>query len=357
MSAADEGRTERATEKQRKKFRDEGSVAKSQELNSLFSFLAGYMVLTFLGSYLFLSTADLMRQSFAEAWKMNVPENLEVFTYFYILEVMWLLTPIFVALFVGVVAVNIMQFGFHVTFKAIKPKWSKINPIANFRKVLFSKNSIMELIKSVAKMVILSLLAWLAVAPLVDQFAYMSLLTPMQIGMKTWEFASEIWFMIILFIGILGIADYSWQRYQLEEKMKMKPQDVKDEMKQAMGDPLMKQEQRRRGMQMLQKLLSEQTREADVIITNPTHFAVALQYKHGIMGAPKVVARGVDYMAIRIKKIARQTHIPIVENRSLARALYFSTDVGDEIPEQLFKPVAEILAFIFKLNKERAAHG
>ena len=357
MSAADEGRTEKATEKQRKKFRDEGSVAKSVELNSLFSFLAGYMVLTFLGSYLFFSVADVMRQSFAEAWKMGVAENIEVFSYFYILEIMWLLTPMFLALFIGVVAVNIMQFGFHVTFKAIKPKWSKVNAISNFRKVLFSKNSMMELAKSVAKMTALSFLSYIAVLPLIDQFAYMSLLTPMQIGMKTWEFASEIWFMIILFIGILGIADYTFQRRQLEEKMMMKPQDVKDEMKQAMGDPLMKQEQRRRGMQMIQKLLNEQTREADVIITNPTHFAVALQYKHGIMGAPRVVAKGVDYMALRIKKIARHSQIPIVENRSLARALYFSSEVGEEIPEQLFKPVAEILAFIFKLNKERAANG
>ena len=211
----------------------------------------------------------------------------------------------------------------------------------------------MELLKSIVKMSVLSYLAYLAVRPLIGEFASLNQLTPMQIGLKTWEYASDIWLFITAFMLIIGFADFAWQKHQLEEKMMMRPQDVEDEQKQSTGDPKVKREQRLRGMRMLQELLSEQTREADVVITNPTHFAVALQYRHGEMTAPKVVAKGVDHMALKIRKIARKEEIPIVENRGLARALYYGCDVSQEIPNNLFRPVAEILAFVFKLGQER----
>ena len=357
MSAADEGRTEKATEKQRKKFRDEGSVAKSVELNTLFTFLMGLVSLSFLGGLLVNGMVRMMRQTFEQLANIQVTTQMDSISWFYVEEFLWMMTPFLVILFVGVVLINILQFGFHISWKAIKPKFTKLNAIANVKKVLFSKQSLVELVKSVAKISFISYLAWLACQPLIQEFRYMFLLTPVQIATKTWEYASDLWLMIIIFTAILGIADYTWQKYQLEDRMKMRPQDVEDETKQAMGDPQIKKEQRLRGMRMLQNLLSEKTKEADVVITNPTHFAVALQYQHGKMRAPKVVAKGVDHLAFKIRKTARQAQIPIVENRALARSLYYAADLDGEIPERLFRPVAEILAFIFKLRKERSAHG
>jgi len=355
MSAADEGRTERATEKQREKFRDEGSVTKSNELNSFVTFFAGFVVISFMGTHLALSIGEMIRHTFQNLTTLPLPGNLQTISFFYFQEYTLLLLPLFIALFVAVVAINIAQFGFKVSFKAIKPKFSKVNPIANFRKVLFSSNSLFELFKSVAKIIMLCYLTFWAIRPLIDEFLGMLQLTPIQTAMKTWEYVEAIWIVVIVFMLVLGIADYAWQRRQMEDKMKMKRQDVEDEMKQSFGDPDIKRRQRQKGRQLLQSLMAQQTKEADVVITNPTHFAVALRYRHGQMNAPKIVAKGLDHLALRIRKTARQANIPIVENRGLARALYYSADIGHDIPEKLFRPVAEILAFIFKLNRQRAS--
>ncbi len=355
MSATDEGRTEQATEKQREKFRDEGSVAKSNELNSFVSFFAGFAVLSLMGAHIALSIGEMMRHAFQNLNAISLAENLQTLNFYYFKRYMLLLAPIFLALFVSVAAVNIAQFGFKISWKAIKPKFSKVNPFANFRKVLLSANSLFELIKSVVKITMLTLLTFWAIRPLMNEFVSMLQLTPLQTAMKTWEYVEIVWMVIIVFMLALGLADFSWQKYQLEEKMKMKPQDVEDEMKQSFGDPEIKRRQRQKGRQLLQSLAAQKTEEADVVITNPTHFAVALRYKHAQMGAPKVMAKGVDYVALRIRKQARHANIPIVENRGLARALYYSVEMDQEIPEKLFRPVAEILAFIYKLNKERAS--
>ncbi len=357
MSAADEGRTEQATTKQREKFRDEGSVAKSVEFNSLFSYLAGFAVFSFLGAFIVHSVSDMMRYAFVELVNFSVAQHLQALTRFYFENLMLLLLPLFAVLFASVILVNILQFGFKISWKAAKPKFSKVNPLANFKKVLLSSNSLIELVKSLIKLGAVSFLIYLAVQPLLLQFPSLSQFTPLQIGIKTWEFAATIWIMFILFTALLGIADFAWQKHQMEEKMKMRPNEVEDEMKQMEGNPEIKKKQRIKGMQMLQNLMAQKTQEADVIITNPTHFAVALKYRHGEMNAPKVVAKGIDHLAMKIRKIARHAEIPIVENRGLARALYYAAEIDSDIPERLFRPVAEILAFIFRLNKERAAHG
>lgn len=352
MSAEDEGRTETATEKQREKFRKKGSVAKSAELNSLAAFLAGYIALSFLGGYILIELMAIFTYTFEELYKHSLTSTIDGVSALVIERIAVLLLPFLLILMVFVFVTNVMQFGFKITWEAVKPKWNKLNAFANLKNVLFSAQSMMELLKSCLKISILSYLVFIAILPLTEEFMSLNQLTPVQIGLITWEYARSIWFMIILFMLFLGIADYSWQKYQLEQKMKMKKQDVDDEQKQMMGDPMVKAKQRQKGMQMLQQIMSEQTKDADVVITNPTHFAVALKYSHGQMGAPKVVAKGIDHLALKLRKIARTNSVPIVENRGLARSLYYSTDVGTEIPEELFRPVAEILAFVFKLNKE-----
>lgn len=353
MSAADEGRTEKATPKKRDKARGEGQVAKSQEVNSMTQYLMGYVVMAFFGGYLFQKMGEIARHIFTNVHTIDVGGDLNLFNLLQFKVFVIAVGPLFFALFFAVFAVNIAQFGFRVTWKAIQPKGAKLNVFKNFKRVLFSKNTLVELAKSLAKLAVMSILIYIAVTPLFYEFPQVIRLNPFQIAMKTWEYASAIWIYIIAFMLVLAIADYSWQRYQHEEQLKMKPEEVKDEQKQAVGNMDVKRKQREFSMKMLQKIIQQQASQADVVITNPTHFAIGLQYKHGKMNAPKVVAKGADYAALRIRKIARNKNIPIVENRRLARALYYACEAGQEIPESLFRPVAEILAFIYKMKKER----
>jgi len=351
VSAEDEGRTESATSKKREKFRDEGSVAKSQELGSFSQFLVAYFALIYSGKSIVFGLGEMMVFMF-ENLGMDPTQNIQKLAIFYTLRAIILLLPLFAALMIGAVAIARLQFSFKVSWKAIAPKWSKVNPITNFKKVLISKQSLMELGKSLAKLVVLTFLTWTVVKPEIPDFLLMYQFSPAQIGMKTWQLATDIWLLVIMFMGLLGIGDFTFQKYQLEEKMKMTKQEVKDEMKQAEPDPAVRGKILARGREILNSLMQNATKGADVVITNPTHFAVAISYKHGAMGAPKVVAKGKDHLAMKMRKTARLKMIPIVENRGLARAIYFSTEVGAEIPETLFKPVAEILAFIYKLGKE-----
>lgn len=353
MSAADEGRTEEATPKKRAKFRQEGSVAKSQELTSFSQFLVAYIVLSSFGSLIVMGLGEIMIHTFTH---MEIDPNTDLMPLatLYVGKTILLLLPLFTALIIGAVAIARVQFDFQISWKALQPKWSKVNPFSNFKKVLISKHSLMELGKSLAKLIVMSFLVWIVVKPLISEFLVMYQFTPLQIAMKTWDVAKDIWLLVIVFMGILGVGDFVFQKHQLEEKMKMTKQEVKDEMKQSEPDPAVRGKIFQRGREILASLMQEATTGADVVITNPTHFAVALKYKHGDMGAPKVVAKGMDHLALKMRKLARTNMIPIVENRGLARALYHNTDVGAEIPESLFKPVAEILAFIYKLERERA---
>ncbi len=353
MSAEDEGRTETATAKKRTKFREEGSVAKSQELSAFSQFLLGYIVLSSFGGTMALALGDLMSYGLTHL-QFDLDTDLMQLATMYLGQTMLMLMPLFAALVIGAIVIARLQFDFHVSWKAVAPNWSKVNPFSNFKKVLISKHSLMELIKSLIKLAVLSFLTWLVVKPMIGEFLVMYQFTPIQIGIKTWEIALEIWLLIILFMGVLGIGDLIFQKNQLEDKMKMTKQEIKDEHKQQEPDPMIRGKIMARGRQILQSLMQQATAKADVVITNPTHFAVALSYKHGAMGAPKVVAKGVDHLAVKMRRMARSKMVPIVENRGLARALYFSTDIGSEIPDTLFKPVAEILAFIYKLKKERA---
>lgn len=354
MSAEDEGRTEKATGKQRDKFREEGSVAKSNELGSFSQFLVAYIVLGLFGSYIAIGLGDLMIFGLTHL-NFSVADNLFQLAALYVTKSLMLLGPLFAALVFGAVAISRVQFDFRVSWKAIKPKFNKINPFGNFKKVLITTNSLMELGKSLVKLTVLSFLVWLVVKPMMTELLLMYQFTPMQIGIRTWDIARQIWLLVILFMGVLGIGDFLWQKRQLEEKMKMTKQQIKDEYKQQESDPQMKAKLMQRGRQMLQSLMQQATSQADVVITNPTHFAVALSYKHGQMNAPKVVAKGMDHLAMKLRKMARQKEVPIVENRGLARALYHSTEVGASIPDNLFKPIAEILAFIYKLNTKKGA--
>ncbi|CAM2068555.1 flagellar biosynthesis protein FlhB [Sulfidibacter corallicola] len=354
MSAADEGRTEKGTAKKRQKQRDEGQVLRSMEVNNLVQYIVAFAVISAWGGVVAYGLGDIMRHVLANATNIDVVGDSNLINQFYFARYLILLLPIFLPLLVAALAANIAQVGWHITWTPVKPKLSKLNVFANLKRTLASVNSLMELAKSVAKILVLTLMIYYAATPHLVDFHGMTELTPMMVVSRVWDVVYSIWMMMILFMIILAAIDYAYQRYRYEEDLKMTQFDVKDEQKQALGDVKVKQRMRQLGYQRLMQLMAQNAANADVVITNPTHFAVALEYKHGQMNAPRVVAKGIDHVALRMRKAARKKQIPIVENRGLARGLYYSTEIGEDIPDQFFRPVAEILAFIYKLNKQRA---
>lgn len=218
MSAADEGRTERGTEKKREKERKEGTVAKSNELNALFSLMAGFLALSFLGNYMMTAMGQLMRYSFVEMTNYSVPGHIITAAHYFTTRFMFIVAPFFLIIFVSVALINVVQVGYKVSWGAAKPKFGKVNPFANFKKVLISKQSMVELLKTILKICILSFLAYKATKPLLLEFVLMNQYTPVQIGLKMWDYMGDIWILVIAFAGALGIGDYIWQKHQYEEK-------------------------------------------------------------------------------------------------------------------------------------------
>lgn len=355
MSAADQGRTEKGSAKKRQKQREEGNVLKSQEVNTAVQYLAGLVALSFFGGGLGIAMGELMAFVLTVAPFSNLEGEITTISWFYSAEFVMMLVPFFSVLMIAALASNISQVGFMFSWTPLKPKLTKLNVFANLKRIMFSANSIMELLKSIAKIGILGFLMYNAAVPHLSDYLGMLQLTPMMVVHRVWDVAYSIWIMIIMFMVVIAVADYAYQWYKFEDNLKMSKTDVKDEQKQAMGDMQAKAKMRQLGVQRLMNIMAENASRADVVITNPTHFAVALAYEQGVMGAPKVVAKGVDHVALRIRKRARTKNIPIVENRALARGLYYAVEVGQEIPDAFFRPVAEILAFVYKLGRRKAS--
>jgi flagellar biosynthetic protein FlhB len=247
------------------------------------------------------------------------------------------------------VAVNLAQVGFQLNTKKLEPNLGGLNPLKGFGK-MFGGASAMSLAMSLLKLVLVALVAYSAVHGrlrqiiAVQQFSYMQIF-----GLGT-EIAYSIAIRIGVLLLVLAVIDYVYQRIRIERELRMTKQEVKEEMRRMDGDPLIKQRRRQLAQQMAQKKLKKDVPTADVIVTNPTHYAVALKYDADTMNAPRVVAKGGDYMAKRIREIAIEHGIPILERPPLARSLYRLCEVGQEIPEQFYSAVAEILAYVYELS-------
>ncbi|TVX97650.1 flagellar biosynthesis protein FlhB [Cohnella terricola] len=346
-------KTEKATPKKRKESRDKGQVAKSAEIPSTLILLACISFLVMLGPFLEKQLLSLVGDAFLNRLNMEVTDQnvLALFTH-YALRMLILLSPIFLIVVVIAFASNYVQIGWLFTLEPLKPKFDKLNPI-NGAKNIFGPRSLVEFLKSSLKLTSVALIVFtvlwseksrlldLAHLPVQDIFAFVTTLT-VRLG---------IFIAALLFI--LAIGDYIYQRYEYEKKLRMSKQDVKDEYKNIEGDPLIKAKIKERQRRMALMRMMQEVPKADVIITNPTHFAVALKYDSTKMDAPTVVAKGQDYMALRIREIAKQNNVITMENKPLARALFERTDVGQSVPADLFQAVAEVLAYVYRLKGRR----
>lgn len=344
-------KTEKATPRRRQEARSKGQVFKSTDLNAAVIMVAGsvavYLTVPFMVQSLHDFTAlyllDRTRGDFTLQYAVDL-----------LLEVIYLLghmvLPIVAACFAAALLITYLQVGFVFTGEPLVPKLERLNPLQGFKRI-FSKRALVELAKSLAKV---GITGWIVYTVIRKHFHLFPRFVDMELG-ATLQVLAQILFEMAMKVGvvfvIIGVLDYMYQWYEHEKSLKMSKYDVKQEYKEMEGDPVIKSRQRQIQREAAMKRMMAEVPKADVIITNPTHFAVALQYEIGSMDAPVVLAKGQDYLAFRIRDIAQENGITIVENPWLARTLFYSVDMGDLVPEELYQAVAEVLAFVYKQKK------
>ncbi len=352
-------KTEDATPKKLSDARKDGQVAKSKELGSAVGLLALFLTLKFfigsLGTQ-FLETFYYVYSRIPELITMvNGGISIQSFaalTTEIMKKILLMLLPVFLVTVISAVLVDIVQVKWQPTTKPLQPKFNKLNPVSGLKR-LFSKDKLMELLKSVIKIV---MIAYLAYSTIEEQFNILFLLYDMTLlsGIQAiGDIVINLGIKISVFYLVLGLADFIYQKFKFKEDMKMTKQEVKDEMKNSEGDPQIKGKQRSRMREASRRRMMSALPQADVVITNPTHFAVALKYDTEVCPAPYVIAKGEDYLALKIKETAKEHGIPIEENKPLARMLYYNVEIGTAIPPELYQVVAEILAAIYK-SKNKA---
>jgi len=323
-------------------------------LPSVAVLLAALISLSLFGSFMYNHIQIIMKGAFSLSFihNFNVPEFLK-FAQHIIGRFIILLSPLFAAIFITAILSNVMQVGFILSGESITPKLSKIDPIKGFGR-LFSKQAFMEFIKSLLKLTIVGGIAYLTIKSEMTNFALLSDMELNSIFVYILKIFFKIFIRCSLAMIILVVIDYAFQRWEFENRIKMTKQEVKDEFKKSEGDPLIKSRIKSIQMEMARKRMMQDVPEADVVITNPTHFAVALKYDSSTMNAPKVIAKGTRKIAEKIKDVASKHGIPILENKELARNLYSLVEVGQEIPPALYQTIAELLAYVYRLKSNYA---
>lgn len=349
---AEDEKTEKATPRKRIKAREEGQVLQSREINTSLTLLASFVLLFFLSSYLGTSmritTFELYEEYLLHENLYNIT-NIQLLSMKAIMRISIMFLPLALIVMVLGVAASYLQVGFLITGKPIQPQLSKLDPVKGLKK-LFSMEKVVELFKSLAKIFIIGFSVYRYVAGQLDTIFNMMAMEIDQIVMITSRITLNIGIRAGLVLGFLAIIDYYYQRYEYEKKLKMSKQEVKDEHKQIEGDPKIKSKIRQKQMQISMRRMMQEISRADVVITNPTHYALAIQYAPEKYSAPRVIGKGQNLVAQNIKKQAEIHGIPMVENKFLAKTLYDTVEIGETVPPELYEAVAEVLAYVYQLN-------
>lgn len=345
-------KTEKPTGKRKSKARSEGNVANSKEVTICLQFIIGFLAFKALGNYIFEGAYEILSFDFPLIGDIDVIFNktyISRLLLFVCGKVILICLPIaLIIMTVGIIS-NVVQVKWKVTLKPLKPKFSKFNPIKGMKK-LFSMDSIVEFLKSLAKMLVIIYPIYSVVSGELHMIQTLLLMDLAQAFIYICNLCIDLGLKVGLYFIIVAVADYAYTKYKHFKGLKMSKQEVKDEHKQVEGDPHVKGKIRNKMMQISMRRMMQEVPNADVIITNPTHYAVALKYEAEKGTAPVVVAKGVDHLAKKIKDAARENNVEIVENRPLARALYNTVEIGNEIPPELYQAVAEVLAYIYRLK-------
>lgn len=349
-------KTEKATPKKLEDARKEGRVARSSDLINGLMLLLMFFVLRIFGNFMakgflesfvkyYNKTADISMEIFDVKQAVNLGNEI-------VFDIVIACLPVLIGSFLVAFVGNVVQIGWKVTTKPLKPKLDRLNPIGGLKR-MFSQEKVVELIKSILKVLAIAIVAynevkdsWLFILNLYD-FEFM------QAIVNIFDIVLDVGVKISVLFVIIGIADFGYQKWKHLHDLRMSKQEVKDEMKQSEGDPQVKGRIRQKMREGARRRMMQELPKADVVITNPTHFAVAIKYDKEKAEAPYVLAKGADYVAATIKEAAKEYKIEIVENKPLARMLYYNVEIGEQIPPELYQMVAEVLAYVYSVkNKE-----
>jgi len=351
-------KTEEATPKKLSDARKEGQVAKSQELSTAVMLLALFVILKaavgYIGNRFLRCYLDTYQAIDVYSVEDFTPSMASAFLRDGLVEVLLICLPVFAVAVAAAFAVSIAQVKWEVTAKPLKPKFDKFNPLKGFKRI-FSKDKIVELVKAVIKIALIFYLAYSdleeAAGTVVSLYDFGLEQAVIYIG----NFVINLGIKISAVYLVVGLADYIYQKFKFKKDLRMSKQEVKDEYKKQEGDPQVKGRIKSKMREVSQRRMMQKLPEADVVITNPTHFACAIKYDKEVAEAPVLIAKGADYVAQKIKDAAKEYNIPIVENKPLARMLYYNVDLDSEIPQELYQMTAEVLAYVYRLKHGGAA--
>lgn len=348
-------KTEEPTSKKLTDAREEGQVAKSQELNTGMSLLVLFLSLKVLIGYLGTEFLEIYEKYF---WKLDTYARevvdlggVHTLVKEVLIAILLIALPIMLAGLISGLVINIVQVKWKVSKKPLQPKFSKLNPMNGFKKI-FSKDQLIELVKAIIK---IALIFYLVYNELAGDLGFLKQLYTVSLSEAITRIGSIViglGLKISMIYLVVGFTDLFYQKKKFKKDLRMTKQEVKDEYKNMEGDPQIKGRIKQKMREASQARMMNKLPEADVVITNPTHLAVALKYDNSSNQAPIVLAKGADHLAAKIREIAKENKVEIVENKPLARMIYFNVEIGDEIPEELYQMVAEVLAYVYKLKNQ-----
>lgn len=348
-----EDKTEEPTDRRREETRERGSIARSADLNAAALAVGTTGALSFYGGEVVQTLQQVLRSSLSEPWVRVDVDGVQAYFWKVTIDVLTVLAPMFGVLMLATAGAAAMQAGFHLSLDAIQPNWSRINPLSGFQR-MFSLQGAMRVVSGMLKILILGAVAGAFVMSQFPQFMASAALEPGPLALLTGQSLLAISFQLSLALGILATLDYGYQWWQFEQSLKMTKQELRDEMKNMDGNQQMKQRRRETQRKANESAQVQQAGKADFFVTNPTEIAVGIKYDPAKMEAPIVVAKGMGPLAQRLRQIAAEKGIPIIEKKPLARALYFDVKVGHPIPSELYAAVAEILAYVMQLSGKQS---
>ena len=349
-------KTEEATAKKLSDARKEGQVAKSKELITAAGLTVLFLVIKIFTGYFadhFLQTFQKIYSGISEiAGEELTPTIVHALINDTVITILMTCLPVFISGMLISFVIVLFQVKWKISSKPLHPKFNKINPISGFKKI-FSKDKLVELLIEVVK---IAIIAYIAYDTLKDEWGTLLNfydISLIQAVILTGDIIINLGLRICMFFLLIGFADLLYQKFKFKKDMRMSKQEVKDEYKQSEGDPKVKSQIKSKMREVSQRRMMQQLPKADVVITNPTHLAAALQYDKSISEAPILIAKGADYLAQKIKDIAKENNIVIVENKPLARMLYYNVELGAEIPPELYQMAAEVLAYVYGLKNPK----
>lgn len=353
FASGGEEKTEKASPKKLRDARKKGQVVKSSDVNNFMLMIVSFAVISVFGSILVNDIKDIMKYFLFNSYDTSLINSTSNSLYLSVLSLcLKLAIFIFVPLvLVGIVA-NIMQTGFLFTQESLKPQFNKINPITGFKNI-FSRQRLLTSLKNIILLGVLSFISYSFILDKQSDLLSLPYMSYSDILATIGQILSQLVIRILAVVAVIAAMDYAIQYIEFMRNLKMTKQEVKEEYKQMEGDPFVKGKRRQKQREIAMSRMASAVAESTVVVTNPTHFAVALKYVHETGLIPKVMAKGVDFKAQKIKELAKENDVPIIENKPLARALYRDVEVEQEIPLELYKAVAEVLAIVYNLEKKK----